>query len=215
MNDPKDDIVNKIRVREVTAVFHSLEHRDIAIEALLTHGFDHADIDLLAKHDEVVSRLGGVQVPSEELADNPVAPRRSFIDRADISVTLVLISTLAACGGALAAIWYLIDSNKGPLFTTMAAILAALIAGGAAAAIIADAFRQWRDPEEIARVHGLVVWVRVKSPEQEELARMLLREHGGDAIHVHEVDLVMHTRDISLSSLRPDPWLGDERLGKS
>jgi hypothetical protein len=42
---------------------------------------------------------------------------------------------------------------------------------------------------------------------------MLLREHGGNAIHVHEVDLVMHTRDIPLSSLRPDPWLGDERLG--
>ena len=114
MNDPKDDIVNKIRVREVTAVFHSLEHRDNAIEALLTHGFDHADIDLLAKHDEVVSRLGGVQVPSEELADNPVAPRQIFIDREDISVTLVLVSALAACGGALAAIWYLIELEQGP-----------------------------------------------------------------------------------------------------
>ncbi|MBV9264289.1 MAG: hypothetical protein JO324_08205 [Candidatus Eremiobacteraeota bacterium] len=214
MDDPNDDVIRKMKVREVAAVFRSRNHRDTAVEALLTHGFDRADIDLLANHDEVISRLGGVLVPAEELADIPVAPRRTVIDRADVNVTMVLVTTLAACGGGFAVIWYFIDSDKGPFLTMLMAILAALVAGGATAAIIAQMLRRWRDPEEIASAYGLVIWVRVKSPEQETLARKLLREHGGEAIHMHEVDLVQHRRDIPLSSLRPDPWLGDERLGE-
>jgi hypothetical protein len=38
--------------------------------------------------------------------------------------------------------------------------------------------------------------------------------HGGEAVHVHEIELAKRPEDLPLHSLRPDPWLGDERLGR-
>jgi hypothetical protein len=60
---------------------------------------------------------------------------------------------------------------------------------------------------------GIVLWVRVRSITQEDDARRILQENGGRAIRIHEIDLSKSTDDIPLSSLRPDPWLGSERLG--
>jgi hypothetical protein len=39
--------------------------------------------------------------------------------------------------------------------------------------------------------------------------------HGGSAIRVHEIELEKRPEAIPLSTLRPDPWLGNERLGRS
>jgi hypothetical protein len=38
--------------------------------------------------------------------------------------------------------------------------------------------------------------------------------HGGEAVHVHEIGLAKRPEDLPLHSLRPDPWLGNERLGR-
>jgi hypothetical protein len=40
-----------------------------------------------------------------------------------------------------------------------------------------------------------------------------LHLHGGEAIRVHEIEVEKLPEDLPLSSLRPDPWLGNERLG--
>jgi uroporphyrinogen-III synthase len=61
---------------------------------------------------------------------------------------------------------------------------------------------------------GIVLWVRVRSPDQENKAQQILHQHGGQAIRVHEIDIEKHPEEIPLSSLRPDPWLGNERLGR-
>ncbi|SDR63494.1 hypothetical protein SAMN05519103_08676 [Rhizobiales bacterium GAS113] len=215
MDDQNDDIIKQMRVREVAAVFHLRTHLDRAVEALLTHGFDRADLSVVEGRDEIRARLGGVDIPAEDLADIPDAPRRALIDREDVSATLVLVSALAACVGAIGAVWYVIDADGGPLLTALAALVGGVVAGGVAASIVANILRRRHDPEEIVAMYGLILCVRVRSPEQEEQAQMFLREHGGKAIRVHEVELAERVRDIPLSSLRPDPWLGDERLGGS
>ena len=61
---------------------------------------------------------------------------------------------------------------------------------------------------------GLVLWVRVRSPEREEKAQQILREHGAEAVRVHEIEIDKRFEDIPLSSLVLDPWLGSEPLGK-
>jgi hypothetical protein len=38
---------------------------------------------------------------------------------------------------------------------------------------------------------------------------------GSRAIRVHEIELEKRPEEIPLSTLRPDPWLGNERLGQS
>jgi hypothetical protein len=62
---------------------------------------------------------------------------------------------------------------------------------------------------------GLVLWVRVRSLDGEDKAQKILRQLGGRAIRVHEIEIEKHPEEIPLSSLRPDPWLGSERLGQS
>jgi NADPH:quinone reductase-like Zn-dependent oxidoreductase len=64
-----DDAIERAKVREVAAIFHSDEALEGAVEALLLAGFDRADIDRLADLDEVRRRLGLIYVAHEELAD--------------------------------------------------------------------------------------------------------------------------------------------------
>jgi hypothetical protein len=59
----------------------------------------------------------------------------------------------------------------------------------------------------------LVLFVRVRSAARESRALDILREHGARAVRVHEIEIDKRLQDIPLSSLRVDPWLGDERLG--
>jgi uroporphyrinogen-III synthase len=56
--------------------------------------------------------------------------------------------------------------------------------------------------------------VRVHSSEQEAEAQEILMRHGGEAVHVHEIELAKRPEDLPLHSLRADPWLSDERLGQ-
>ncbi|KAA1052991.1 hypothetical protein [Azospirillum argentinense] len=68
--------------------------------------------------------------------------------------------------------------------------------------------------ETLMAAGGLVLWVRVRTPEQEEKAQRILREHGADAVRVHEIEIDKRLEDLPLASLRPDPWLSDEPLAK-
>jgi hypothetical protein len=51
-------------------------------------------------------------------------------------------------------------------------------------------------------------------PEQEALAQEILLAHGARAVRVHEIDLEKRPEDLPLGSIRPDPWLGSEPLGR-
>jgi hypothetical protein len=60
---------------------------------------------------------------------------------------------------------------------------------------------------------GVVVWVRTRTPEHEELAKLVLHRHGAEAVRVHDIKIAKKLEDIPLSSIRPDPWLSNKRLG--
>jgi hypothetical protein len=61
---------------------------------------------------------------------------------------------------------------------------------------------------------GIVLWVRVRTPEQEAKAQEILQRNGGRAVRIHEIEIEKRAEDLPLSSLRPDPWLGSEPLGR-
>ena len=73
MTEPVRAMKERIKVREVTGVFHSREALEAAVGALLESGFDRADIDIMAGADAIVEKLGGIYAPTEELADAPEA----------------------------------------------------------------------------------------------------------------------------------------------
>ena len=56
MQESSDDILETVRTREVTGVFHSRKALATAIQDLLVAGIDRADIDISASLDELARR---------------------------------------------------------------------------------------------------------------------------------------------------------------
>jgi hypothetical protein len=68
------------------------------------------------------------------------------------------------------------------------------------------------DPEMPS--HGLILWVRVRSAESAKKAQEILSAYGAEAVRPHEIEIEKRPDDLPLGSIRPDPWLGPERLGE-
>jgi hypothetical protein len=215
MSGPPAQVIDRARAREVTGIFHSRAALDEAIEALLLAGFDRADIDILDDPEAIRARLGPVYIAPEELADVPLAPRRpAFLPEDIAAAKVVAIPTVAAFAATVAAFWAL-STGDGIFWTVIYSVLAAAAAGGAAALMIRPVLERERafGLEHHMLGRGIVLWIRVHSPEQEQKALEILREFAARAVRVHEVDIEKRVDDIPMSSQRPDPWLGPERLG--
>jgi len=216
MNSASDEELDRARVREVTGVFYSSAALEDADEALLLAGFDRADIDRVSSLDEIYRRLGAVEIAPEELADVPDVPRQAFITREDITAMVVMVSSTLAAFAAMFGALIVVAAGGGTGLTVAVAAIAAIIAGGigfVAVARYAGRERQ-KGLEALMEAHGLILWVRVRSPEREESAVRILRESGARVVRVHEIEIAKTVEDLPLSSLRPDPWLGPERLGQ-
>jgi hypothetical protein len=209
MNGSRDTVLERVRVREVAGVFRSRDALDAAVDALLLAGFDRADIDLMAGLDAVREKLGGVYVPVEELPDVPHVPRRAFIAREDIAVPLAGVAGILTFVGATAAALGVVASG-GALALAAAAAAAGGVAGGGLGALIAHSLgrKQAEELEAQMAAGGLVLWVRVRSPDREEKAQQILLSHGAEAVRVHEIDIEKRLEDLPLSSLLNETPLG-------
>jgi hypothetical protein len=183
-------------------VFHSRKALNTAAEELLVSGVNRADIDVSASADEMDRRLNYQSIPPAELA--------VYRTRRD-NLSLVPKSPPAASPGAIATIAvaaYLVvrDTEPGP------------DRGHPGSAVLRVRRRLYRERtlgmDKQSEWQGLLVWVRVRSPDKEARAQEILMRHGGNAVHVHEIELANRTEDLPLRSLRPDPWLAGERLGQ-
>jgi len=211
MSEPSDTAIERIKVREVAGVFRSREALEAAIDALLLAGFDRADIDLMAGADAVKEKLGSIYVPVEELPDVPGVPRRAFLAREDITIPLAGAAGILIYLGATAAVLGVVASGG-----ALALAAAATAAAGGLGVLIARLLgqEQAKELEGLMATGGLVLWVRIRSPDREKKAQQILREKGAEAVRVHEIELEKRLEDLPLSSVRPDPWLGSEPLGQ-
>ena len=215
MHASSDDILERMRTREVTGVFHSRKALIDAAEELLVAGIDRADIDVSASVDELDRRLNYQSIPAADLADMPITPRQSFVGIDDVLSAEAVAGSIAGCIAAIAVAAILVARGTEPLYAGIFSILSGLIVGGIAVTQVRRRLYRERTLglEKQSEWHGLLIWVRVRSPEKEAEAQEILMRHGGKAVHVHEIELATRSEDLPLHSLRPDPWLGDERLG--
>jgi hypothetical protein len=216
MYGPSEDILNRMRTREVTGVFHSRKALIEAAEELLVAGIDRADIDVSASVDEIDRRLNYQSIPPADLTDMPITPRQSFIGIDDVLSAEAVAGSVAGCIAAIGVAAILVARDTEPLYVGILSILSGLIVGGIAVARVRRRLNRERTLglEKQSEWQGLLIWVRVRSPEKETEAQEILMRHGGEAVHVHEIELTGEPNDLPLHSLRPDPWLGDERLGQ-
>jgi len=124
-----DDVLERLVVREVAAVFHGKEILEDAIQALLHAGFDRGDIDIMGDIETVRQRLGTLYVPSEEIADVPGTPRGAYIARDDIATATAGVAGMLFYLGAATAAMTVVASGG-----SLALVAAAAVAAGAVGA---------------------------------------------------------------------------------
>lgn len=209
------DVLEKVRAREVAGVFYSREAIERAVEDLLMNGFDRADVDRLASLGEVRKRLRLYMAP-EELADLPPAPRQPVFTQDDITIALVVTVSLVGAAAGMAAAFGVLVAGGGAGSALVVGAVIGIVAGAMTGMVMARVFRRedQRGLEWLQFDRGVVLWVRVRSPEQEAKAIEVLRRNGGRAVRVHEIEIEKRLEDLPLASLRPDPWLGSEPLGQ-
>ena len=173
-------------VREAVGVFKTEDALQAAIDDLLSHGFDRADISLLARSDSVEKKLGHAYRKVAEVEDDAAAPRVAYVAEEDIGNaegavigTLMYVGALAglipvvASGGALAAglVALLVGGGSG---VALGAALARII-GAEHAEYIADQVEHG----------GLTLWVRTWNEGDEARATKILKAHSGTDVHLH------------------------------
>lgn len=218
MRGPPDLVLDRARVREVAGIFHSVDPLETAGEDLLLAGFDRSDVDVIAPPDVVSRKLGAasIAIPAEDLADVPGVPREPFFSDDDVdTMKVVVVSTLGSIAAVFTAL-VLFLSGQSPVLTATAAVLLGGVVGGVAYMVLQRRLGRlkYRGIEQLVGARGVIVWVRVHSDAQEMRARDVLLAHGARAVRVHEIEVTKTTDDLPLGNLRPDPWLGAERLGR-
>lgn len=151
-------------VREVVALFSTRAGFDRAVEAVLAAGFDRADLSVLASH------------ASLDAADPKGKPRdealTGLVGELKYAFPLTTAGLIAVVGG--------------PIEAALAALVAAGV-GGAAIKDYLDELTSHPKPDEFTRAleaGGVILWVRVESPDQEAQAAALLEREGGVNVHV-------------------------------
>ena len=200
-------VLETVKVHEVAGVFRSREDLDGAVDDLLLAGFDRADIDLMASRDAVREKLGKIYIATEELPDIRSVPRQVYVARHEATGALVLVAGVLTTVGVTAAALSIVASGG-----ALALALAASAIGGTGVLIARHLGRERaKELETQMTAGGLVLWVRTRSAERDAKAQQILRNHGAEAVRVHEIEIEKRLEDVPFGSL----LLGDERLGQS
>jgi hypothetical protein len=215
MNATSSEALERVKVREVVGVFRTLQELDATTSALLRAGFDRADIDVMADVEEVIRKLGAAGISATELADVPAATRRPLIRPEDVVLVVGCVAGMAAFLLAAASALIAIGSGGSYLQAALAALVPGAVIAGIGAFLVHRLIERRRNSEmrALAAAGGIVLWVRVRSQEEEQKASALLAQNRALAVRTHEIEIEKRLQDLPLSSLRPDPWLGQHRLG--
>lgn len=174
------------QVREVVALFCDPVQMEHAVQDVLTNGFEHGDLSMLAGEKTVRDTLGHRLDDTRAAADDSETPRRGYIGPATRMEGRGALASMLGYVGAVTAM--------GVTFATggvlALAVGAGLLGAGAGAGLgiglgkvydkrLADEFEA-----QIAK-GGILIWVRCRRPGDEERAIQVLEQHGAQHVHAH------------------------------
>ena len=199
--------------REAVGVFHEVGPFQDALDELTSAGFDRADLSLLASNKTVEEKLGHAYRKVADLEENATAPRGAYVDDHSLAEARTGAIGGLAYIGAVAAAGVVVASGGG----LAVAIAAACAAGGGGGVLGALAARFiGRDEAESLQAQldkgGLLLWVRTPDSAKEQRALEILRKHGGQDVHVHELPVSEDPDANPLSGITIDPFLPGARI---
>ncbi|CUH65367.1 hypothetical protein TG4357_01824 [Thalassovita gelatinovora] len=182
----KDHKSTAINIPEAVGVFDSFKDLQAAFYDLRMVGFSRYDISLLAGQDVLKEKLGKSYWRASDLEDDPDAPRAAFVSE----------EAIGELEGGIAGGFFFLGSYiaMAAMLTpasTLAASIAAIAIGGTPSAVIGTLLarrvgKHHKDYYANQIEHGgILLWVRVKDKEHEDLAVNILKGHSGRDVHVH------------------------------
>jgi len=175
--------------REAVAIFQTEQDFQAAIDELLSHGFDRADISLLAGEQAIEQKLGHKYEKVAQLEDDPTVPRIAYISTESVGDAEGALIGAPLYVAALAAVGAIVVSGG----SIAAAFAGAAVAGGAGALIgsILAKFvgeQHAHHLQEQLEHGGLLLWVRTWEADGESRAIDILGRHSGKDVHVHSFE---------------------------
>jgi len=176
------------RVREVVALFSDVAALEHAVEDLLTHGFYHGALSVLASEKVVREKLGHRIEDIAAVADEPDLPRRSWVEPEARMEGRGALASVLGYFGAVTALGLTFATGGAAAI----AIGAAALGAGAGAGLgvgLGKLFDQRlvREFESQLNHGGILLWVRLNQDNLCEARAMeILNRHGAHHVHVHE-----------------------------
>lgn len=177
-----------VTVTEAVGVFSTEDALVQAADELMSHGFDRADVSLLASEETIVEKLGHRYRSVRELEDNPSVPTTAFITDEGLG---------AIEGGVIGGLFYLpalagvvaVVASGGTLAAAIAAAAILGGVGGGVGGVLAGIIgRQHGDKIASEIEHGgLLLFVRTPNTEMEAKAMDILTAAGGRDVHIHNI----------------------------
>jgi hypothetical protein len=196
------------RAREAVGVFAAGDDLETAIADLEMSGFDRASISVLGSDKAVEERIGRLYQSVAEAEDDPKAPRSAFISRGSRLEGEAAAITFPFFIGGLAGVFAVVASG-GALAAAIAATVLGSAAGAGVGGLLARTIaRHHREQiEERLSQGGLVVWVSAPDEEAAKRALTVLGRHGGQDLHIHEIELEWGPKARPLAEAQVDPFL--------
>jgi hypothetical protein len=208
MEQSDDAVVERVTVREAAGIFRSREALEKAIDALQLAGFNRSSLAIMARTDVVREKLADVYAPVRRSHPKPSAASRAFMLSGEATGPLSGVAGLLAFIGATTAAASVVASGGALAIAAVAASAGGMFAGGLGAwfaAALGD--REAARLEEQLAAEGIVLWVRLRSPDRDAIAQEVLSQNGAEDVRVLDVAVEKRLEDIPLSSL-----LSDERV---
>ncbi|MEO1240829.1 MAG: hypothetical protein AAFX54_02885 [Pseudomonadota bacterium] len=196
-------------IKDAVGVFDSERDLEAAVDALLTSGFNRADLSLLAGEQAVKEKLGHAYRDVRELEDDPAAPSIAYVPRESIGDAqgAVIGAPMYVVGVTAAG---MVAAAGGPLTIGVAAVAAAAGAGAALGVVLAGLIGRRRAEfiENQLDHGGLLLWVRTWDAREEEKAVKILQANNASDVHIHDfsvnAEAVMSPESILMSGRLSD-----------
>jgi len=182
-------------IRGVVAIFHDEQAMEQALMALESAGIDRDDISLLASCATIEAKLRHRFRSVSELEGRLNTPRLAYVpsgEEKQFQHTLIGALTYVA-----ASFGFILASSTG-----LAQMLIAATAAGGAVVSVGEALtwlvghRHARRVEEQLNCGGLLIWVRVGSEAQTQAVIRMLKERGGNDVHMRGSDQLVENNAL-------------------
>jgi len=177
---------SSVFVREAVGVFRSTAELYAAVDQLLSHGFDRADLSVMAPQAAIEAAIGHRLRRVEEAEDNATVPRRALALPEEVGDGQGLLIGGLMYVGAIAAAGAIVASGGTLAGTIVATGLAAGsggLFGSALARFLGDRHADWM--EEQLAAGGILLWVRCRDAAREAAATRVLAALSARDVHIH------------------------------